>query len=75
MALAYTFSSTGTRTGALNLNRMHRTAAQEDLGGKVQVLISMVNLLVSLVVSAHQSAVGFSALSGVTLTAISNLRS
>lgn len=75
MALTYTFSTTATLMGARNLNRGHRVHAQEDLGGKLQAVISMVNLLLSAAVSANVSGVSFSALSGVTIPAISNFRS
>jgi hypothetical protein len=75
MAIVYTFSTTATRRGAVDLNRLHRTAAQEDLGGKVQALVSQVNLLMSLVSDAAASGVTFSGLSGGTVTPISNFRS
>jgi hypothetical protein len=85
MALAYTFSSTATLAGARNLNRSSRMAAQEDLGGKVQLLISAVNLLQTALstintalVSAANSGVSFSAFSTApvsTMAALSNFRS
>ena len=51
MAIVYTFSSTAALTGAVNFNRVHRIAAQEDVGFKIEKLISSVNNL--------QSAVSF----------------
>lgn len=75
MALTYTFSTTATLAGARNLNRVSRTHAQEDLGGKLQTVISAVNLINALLVSANLSAVGFSAISGAFPSTISNFRS
>ena len=68
--MALYLSSIATKIGAIGLNRMHRVAAQQDLGGKVERLISNVNELAALVsahnlylLSANASAVGFSAIS------------
>jgi hypothetical protein len=78
MAIVYTFSTTATLTGARNLNRIHRVAAQEDLGSKVEKAISALNtlntavsLLNTLIISANLSAVGFSAISGAGAGVIS----
>ena len=64
-------SSISTLIGATRINRSLPTrAAIEDLGGKVAVLISSVNLLNERV-SALQAAVVSAANSGVTFSAFS----
>ena len=85
MALPQAFSSTATLAGARDVNYVHLAFGQEDVGGKLQRIISNVtamasNLLVlqSAALSANVSGATFSALSGVTFTlttAVSNFRS
>jgi hypothetical protein len=43
MAIVYNWQTSATLYGARDLNRMHRTAGQEDLGFKIERLISAVN--------------------------------
>jgi len=47
MAIAYTFSTASTLRGARDFNRIHRAAAQDDVGSKVAFLISQMNLAIS----------------------------
>lgn len=85
MAITYTFSTAATRSGARDLNRIHRAVAQDDVGYKLQFLISAVNILESAVsalvlgaVAAAGSAVTWSSFSGFTLSTmgqLSNFRS
>lgn len=53
MAIVYTEPSSATLAGARDLNRASRPAAQEDLGYKIEVLISAVNALNSAVSQIH----------------------
>lgn len=83
--MPYAFSSTATRAGARDVNNSLMANAQEDVGGKMQLLISTVMTLASNLVliqsallSANASAVTLSSLSGVTFgttVTISNFRS
>ena len=64
------FSSVTSLVGGLRVNWSMPAAAQEDLGGKVAVLISAVNQLSvqlsyvqAVLVCANLSAIGFSAIS------------
>jgi hypothetical protein len=84
MAIVYNWPTSAALQGALELNRVHRTAAQEDLGFKVEKLISSVNQLNTVVsdlisgaLSANASAVTWSSLSGYvqsTFVQASNFR-
>lgn len=58
MAIVYTFSSQAALTGAIKFNRVHRIAAQEDVGFKLERLISQVNDMRS-AISLVTSAVSF----------------
>ena len=69
------YSSVTTLRGGLEVNYELGLAAYADIGGKVAILISAMNILntsLSLIqaalVSANASAVTFSSLSGVTFT-------
>jgi hypothetical protein len=79
------FPTSATLAGARDINQVDFATAQENLGGKIELLISAINILntnVSLiqaaVTSANASGVSFSAISGVTFTstlaALSNFR-
>mgnify|MGYP001574340974 CR=1 FL=1 len=79
------FTTSATLAGAVDINALGLETARENLGGKIELLISAINVLttnVSLiqaaVISANASGVSFSALSGVTLAstfiALSNFR-
>lgn len=59
MAIKFTFPTSATLVGAVNLNRMHRAAAQEDIGFKLERIISALSILQSAVSSINmlQSAV------------------
>lgn len=59
MALAFTFPTSATLTGAARLNRIHRAAAQEDIGFKLERMISALSILQSAISSINtlQSAV------------------
>lgn len=70
--MAY-FSTVATRAGARDLNRVHKRLAEDDVGGKLQFLVSQVNMLVSAAISAAASGVTFSAFSTAP-AAISNFR-
>ncbi len=76
MALPTAFSSVTSLAGGIRVNSVMGLAGYEDLGGKVALALSAINLLTvqvsyiqSLLTSANLSAVGFSALS---TTAFSN---
>lgn len=45
MAIVYTFSSQAALTGAVKFNRVHRIAAQEDVGFKLERAISTMNAM------------------------------
>jgi hypothetical protein len=69
------FSSIGNLPGALRINYAFPTAAQEDLGGRLQLvlsnmaaMISNLTVMQSALLSANASAVTLSSLSGVTFT-------
>ena len=62
MSIVYAWPTSATLEGAVDLNRMHRIAGQEDLGFKIQSLISSVNVLQS-GMSAINEALGSAAAS------------
>lgn len=79
------FTTSATLAGAMDINQIDLATGRENLGGKIELLISAINVLntnVSLiqaaVLSANASGVSFSALSGVTfvstLVTVSNFR-
>lgn len=71
MALVYTFPTSATLAGARDVNRTHRAMAQDDVGLKLERLISAVSILQSAVsaINVLQSAVSTQA----TITAWSAL--
>ena len=80
MAITLNYRTTATLQGSRAITRMTRDAAQQDLGGKLQHLISSVNNLQTTVsaltaaaVSAAASGVTFSAFTGFTASSMSAL--
>jgi hypothetical protein len=74
MAIVYTFRTSATLAGARNLNRAGRIFAQEDVGFKIERLISQVNLVITAVSAlnaAISAGVAASNASGFSFTAIS----
>ena len=59
MAIVYAEPSSATLTGARDMNRLNRVAGQEDLGFKLERLISAMNTFLSVIsaVNVLQSAV------------------
>jgi len=43
MAITFTFSAAASLAGARDFNRIHRAAAQDDVGSKIAFLISAMN--------------------------------
>lgn len=70
MAITYAFSTAATLRGAGNMTRINLATNREDLGAKLQFLISAVNALQSQI-SAAVAASQVSALS-LAFTSISN---
>jgi hypothetical protein len=72
MALAYTFTTSATLTGARNVNKVSRTFAQDDVGGKLEKAISAINDLQSAVstLNVAVSNIHIALLSGMTDTPI-----
>lgn len=68
--MALYMSSIATLIGAIGFNRTHRVAAQQDVGGKIERLISNINSLAT-IVSALNAAVVSAANSGVSFSAFS----
>jgi hypothetical protein len=66
------FSSIGTLVGAFQVNELGYQAARLDLGGKIQLLISAVNLL-NTSISTINAALVSAANSGVTFSAFSTV--
>lgn len=58
MSITFNFPTSATLAGARDLNRIHRAAGQEDLGFKVERLISAMNDMQS-TVSLLNSSVSF----------------
>lgn len=71
MAITYAFPTSATRAGARNLNGMHRHAKQQDLGYKLEFLISAINALNTAVSALNLAAVS-AANSGATWSAFSS---
>lgn len=59
MPITYTFPTSATLAGARNISRVHRAMAQDDVGLKLERLISAVSILQSAVsaINVLQSAV------------------
>lgn len=72
MAIVFAFSSQASRSGARGVTTINLATREEDLGYKIQVLISTVNHLVSFV-SAAVTASQVSALS-FAYPSVSNFR-
>lgn len=70
MAINYNWRTSATLQGAFELNRVHRVLAQEDVGYKLEVMISSMNQ-VNTVVSDLTSALLLANASGVTLSSLS----
>mgnify|MGYP001577331209 CR=1 FL=1 len=47
MAVTFTWRTSAATAGGMNISRMHRAAAQEDLGFRVERLISAMSILQS----------------------------
>ncbi len=77
MAIVYAEPTSATLAGARDLNRVHRAAGQEDIGFKLEKIISSINALFSSVsalntaVSALNAGAVSAAGSGVTWSAFS----
>lgn len=72
MAIVYTFSSTAALTGAVNFNRVHRIAAQQDVGFMLEKLVSAVNDMQSAVsrLNCAVSAINQGIISGMVATVV-----
>ena len=55
MSIVYGWPTSATLRGAVDVSRIHRAAGQEDLGFKVQSLISSVNLMQSALSSMNEA--------------------
>lgn len=55
MAIVYNWPTSATLAGAVDVSRMHRAAGQEDLGSKVEKIISAINNLQSGMSSINES--------------------
>lgn len=64
------YSSIATVAGALALNRIAMAAAVNDLGGKLQALLSQVGYIQTLISASQASGVTFSGLSSVAFSSI-----
>jgi len=53
MSIVVNFPTSATLVGAVEINRMHRQARENDLGFKIERLISAVNAVNSAVSSIH----------------------
>jgi hypothetical protein len=75
--MALYVSTIASLLGAVGINRIHRVAAQQDLGGKLERLISTINAInsaistLTTVVSAHNTAFVSAANSGISFSAFS----
>ena len=62
MTIAINFPTSATLGGGMDLSRMHRHAAENDLGAKIQFLLSAMNAA-NTAISAIQIALGSAAAS------------
>jgi len=70
MAITFTFPTSATLAGARDVSRSFRAANQEDMGFKIEVLISNMNTL-NTIVSDLTSALLSANASGVTVSVLS----
>ena len=76
MSITFTFPTSAALAGARDLNRIHRIAGQEDLGFKIERVISSVSVLNSAIQalnSAVSNAVATSTVSGLSNALVSGL--